>query len=77
MFLSLLIVTLGFMPLCADAAASTVVILTDIELNELLQIVFSQLHGSTLISITLLESLGLNTSSVIYLLEKIGYTILW
>ena len=58
-------------------STSTVVYLSDAELNELLQIVFSQLEGSTLISITLLESLGLNTASVISLLQSIGYTILW
>jgi hypothetical protein len=58
-------------------SASTVISLSDAELNELLQFLFSQLNGSTLISITLLESLGLNTASVISLLQNLGYTILW
>ena len=57
--------------------ASTVVYLSDVELQELLQIVFREIGNSTLIPITLLESLGLNTATVIDLLQKIGYTILW
>lgn len=65
------------MPLFANAAHSTVVNLTDVELYELLQIVFHQLGGSTIIPITLLESLGLNTASVISLLQSIGYTLLY
>jgi hypothetical protein len=58
-------------------STTTVVVLSDVELNELLQIVFSQLQGSTLIPITLLQGLGLDTTSVISLLQSIGYTILW
>jgi hypothetical protein len=72
-----LILTLSILPLLSSAVETTVVMLTDVELQGLLQIVFNQLNGSTLISITLLESLGLNTASVISLLQKIGYTILW
>lgn len=71
-----IILSLSILPLFTNAV-ETVVMLTDAELQELLQIVFNQLNGSTLISITLLESLGLNTASVISLLQKIGYTILW
>jgi hypothetical protein len=71
-----IILSLSILPLFTNAA-ETVVMLSDVELQELLQIVFNQLNGSTLISITLLESLGLNTASVISLLQKIGYTILW
>jgi hypothetical protein len=59
------------------AAHSTVVHLTDADLNQLLQFLFNQLAGSTFIPITLLESLGLNTASVISLLQSIGYTILY
>jgi len=73
---SLVILSLSIIPLFVNATG-TVVILSDAELLELLQVVFNQLNGSTLISITLLQSLGLNTASVIDLLQKIGYTILW
>jgi hypothetical protein len=77
MISSLLILSFGLLPIFTYAAHSTIVPLTDIELNQLLQYLFSQLNGSTIISITLLESLGLNTTSVISLLQSIGYTILY
>jgi hypothetical protein len=76
MFTSLLILSIGFMPIFTIATHSTVVSLTDVELNELLQIVFDSIAGSTLIPISLLESLGLNTLSVITFLQSLGYTIL-
>jgi hypothetical protein len=65
------------MPIFANAAHSTVVRLTDVELNELLQIVFFQLNGSSIIPISLLKSLGLDTASVISYLQLLGYTLLW
>ena len=71
-----LIFSLAMLPLLTSAM-ETVVSLTDAELLELLQIVFNQLNGSTLINITILEQLGLNTRSVIDLLVKLGYTILY
>jgi len=71
-----LIFSLALLPLLTSAM-ETVVSLTDAELLELLQIVFNQLNGSTLINITILEQLGLNTRSVIDLLVKLGYTILY
>jgi hypothetical protein len=64
-------------PLLTNAAHSTVVSVSDAELNGLLQLVFNQLAGSNLIPIALLESLGLNTASVISLLQNIGYIILF
>jgi hypothetical protein len=76
MLTTLLILSISFMPIFTIATHSTVVLLTDIELNQLLQIVFNSIGGSTLIPITLLESLGLNTLSVIIHLQSIGYTIL-
>jgi hypothetical protein len=76
MITGLIILSLSILPLYANGV-ETVVILNDVELQELLKIVFDQLNGSTLISITLLESLGLNTASVVSLLQSIGYTILW
>lgn len=76
MLAGLFILSLSIIPLYTNAV-ETVVTLSDVELQELLQYLFNQLNGSTLISITLLESLGLNTASVISLLQKIGYTILW
>jgi hypothetical protein len=72
-----------FLTLCVSAlidltlGSSTVVSLCDADLQQLLQIVFSQLNGSTFIPITLLQELGLNTASVITLLQNLGYTILW
>jgi hypothetical protein len=72
-----------FLTLCVSAlidltlGSSTVVPLCDADLQQLLQFVFSQVNGSTLIPITLLEGLGLNTASVITLLQNLGYTILW
>jgi len=76
MFAGFLLLSISILPLFTNAV-ETVVILNDNELLELLQVVFNQLQGSTLININLLESLGLNTSSVISLLQKLGYTILW
>jgi len=76
MITSLLILSIGLLPIFTNAAQSTAVALTDAELNELLQVVFNQLNGSTIIPITLLESLGLNTASVIYFLQNLGYYIL-
>lgn len=76
MITGLLFLSLSILPLYTNAV-ETVVTLTDVELQELLKFVFNQLNGSTLISITLLESLGLNTASVVSLLQSIGYTILW
>jgi len=77
MLTSLVIISISLMPLFISATPSTVVALTDVELNELLKIVFEQLNGSTLIPLTLLESLGLNTATVISLLQNLGYTLLW
>lgn len=65
------------MPMFTYAAQSTVVYLSDAELQLVLQFLFSQLNGSTLISITLLQSLGLDTTSVMALLQSLGYTILY
>ena len=72
-----------FLTLCVSAlidltlGSSTVVSLCDADLQQLIQIVLSQLNGSTNIPILLLEELGLNTASVITLLQSLGYTILW
>ena len=54
---------------------STVVELSDEELNELLEIVFREIGDSNEISAALLQSLGLYTSSVISYLEALGYII--
>jgi hypothetical protein len=55
--------------------ATTVVELSDAELNELLQIVFAEIGNSTSISVELLKSLGLYTPTVISYLESLGYII--
>src|ERR1700743_230994 len=57
--------------------ATTVVSLTDAELAELLQILYAEIGNSQSIHITLLESLGLNTETVISVLQSIGYTIIF
>ena len=54
---------------------STVVELTDADLNELLQIVFAETGNSNLISAELLQALGLYTDTVVSLLEALGYII--
>jgi hypothetical protein len=56
-------------------APSTVVELTDAELNELLQIVFAEIGDSNLISVELLQSLGLYTDTVVSVLTALGYLI--
>lgn len=57
-------------------APSSIVELTDAELNELLQIVFAEIGNSNLISVDLLQSLGLYTDTVVSLLTSLGYIIL-
>jgi hypothetical protein len=57
-------------------APSSIVELTDAELNELLQIVFAEIGNSNLISVELLQSLGLYTDTVVSLLTSLGYIIL-
>jgi hypothetical protein len=57
-------------------APSTIVELTDAELNELMQIVFAEIGNSHLISVELLQSLGLYTDTVVSLLTSLGYIIL-
>jgi hypothetical protein len=56
-------------------SSSTVVEVSDDELNELLQIVFAEIGNSTSISVSLLKSLGLYTPTVISYLENLGYII--
>jgi hypothetical protein len=55
--------------------ATTVVELTDAELNELLQIVFAEIGNSNIIEIQLLQSLGLYTDTVVSLLQALGFII--
>lgn len=59
----------------AYEGATTVVELSDADLNELLQILFAEIGNSNLISIELLQSLGLYTDTVVSVLTAIGYTI--
>ena len=75
MLTSLLLLSL--FPLITIATHSTAIALTDVELIELLQIVFNTIGSSTFIPINLLIELGLNTLSVITFLQNLGYTILW
>jgi len=52
---------------------TTVVELTDADLNELLEVVFDEIGDTDLISIELLQSLGLYTDSVVTFLTSLGY----
>lgn len=77
MLTSLLILSSSLLPIFTYAAHSTVVYLTDPDLILLLQTLFNQLAGSIIIPITLLENLGLNTTTVIAYLQQLGYYILY
>jgi hypothetical protein len=55
--------------------SSTVVDLTDDELNSLLEVVFREIGNSNLISLELLQSFGLHTPTVIAYLKALGYII--
>jgi hypothetical protein len=59
-----------------DTAKETVVYVTDAELNEILQIVFSEIGTSREIGVALLQSLGLYTSTVVQYLIYLGYIII-
>ena len=76
MLTKLLILSISFMPIFTIATHSTVVLLTDTELNELLEIVINSLGGTRLIPIAILDSLGLNTFTVLDYLRSLGYIIL-
>jgi hypothetical protein len=56
-------------------APTTVVELTDAELNELLQILFAEIGNSHFISIDTLQSLGLYTDTIVFLLTSQGFII--
>jgi len=77
MLTMLLIISTSLMPIFTYAAHSTVVRLTEAELNELLQYLFNQLAGSNMIPFSLLQELGLHTVSVISYLQSIGYYIIY
>jgi hypothetical protein len=55
---------------------STVVDLSDADLDSLLQFVYMTIGDSNEISAVLLKSLGLYTSTVVHYLEQLGYVIL-
>ncbi len=67
----------GLISTLVDASASTVVWLTDDELNSLLQVVFREIGNSNIITVELLKSLGLYSGSVVNYLISLGYTILY
>jgi hypothetical protein len=56
-------------------SSSTVVNVTDTELNSLLEVVFREIGNSNVISLSLLQSLGLDTPTVIAHLQNLGYII--
>jgi len=55
--------------------SSTVVELSDDDLNKLLEVVFREIGNSNIISTSLLKSLGLYTPTVVSYLESLGYII--
>jgi hypothetical protein len=54
---------------------TTVVELTDAELNELLQIIFAEIGNSNIIEVQLLQSLGMYTDTIVAVLQALGYII--
>jgi len=60
----------------SNAVNTTVVNLTDEELNQLLDAFLSEIGTSNIISVTLLQSWGLYTPTVMSYLEALGYIIL-
>ena len=58
-----------------DTSDTTVVNVTDEELNSLLEVVFNEIGDTNMISVELLQSLGLYTSTVVNYLEQLGYII--
>lgn len=60
----------------SNAVNTTVVTLTDEELNELILALISEIGNSNIISVSLLQSFGLYTHSVMAYLESLGYIIL-
>lgn len=56
---------------------STVVRVSDEDLNSLLEVVFAEIGDSKIIDVELLISLGLNTASVISHLQSLGFFILY
>jgi hypothetical protein len=56
--------------------SSTVVKLTDEDLNSLLEFVFREIGNSNQIPLELLKSLGLHTPTVIIYLQSLGYIVL-
>ena len=56
-------------------APTTVVELSDVELNELLQILYQEIGNSNVISVELLQALGLYSDTVVSLLTNQGYLI--
>lgn len=57
-------------------STTTLVELSDSELNQLLEIVFREIGNSTDIPMSLLNSLGLYTPTVVLYLQNLGYTII-
>jgi len=55
---------------------TTVVVLQDSEVNQLLEVVFNEIGNSTDIPMSLLNSLGLYTPTIVLYLQNLGYTII-
>jgi len=71
-----LLSSIGPVSVYVKSATSTLVELEDDDLNSLLEIVFAEIGSSNEISMALLESLGLNSLSVIIYLQNLGYIII-
>jgi hypothetical protein len=75
--IKLIIFIIGLLPLLTVAdGPSTIVALSDADLNQLLLELASAVGGSTLIPQSLLVSFGLYTPTVVYYLITLGYTII-
>jgi hypothetical protein len=68
---------LGLLPIFTVATPSNLIEITDVEFHALLQLLFDSIGDSMIIPMTLLDSLGLNSESVIYYLMYLGYFIIY
>jgi len=66
----------GIGTVSTQVVQSTVVEVLDSDLNELLEVVFREIGSSTEIPVSLLNSLGLYTPTVVVYLQNLGYTII-
>jgi hypothetical protein len=71
----LVLIRLSSIGTVSTQVASTVVELSDEELNSLLEVVFREIGSSNEITVSLLYSFGLYTPTVVNYLKHLGYII--